>query len=143
MQRARRRRYGADEGVGEISLAGLWWSGVLQPGAVESRKPQGRARRSREVKEREQQGGGGEKKIKNGTLEIWNRARKNRVQNTRELTVNLQSPGREREKKRGEKNGKNVFVEKKQTIEKRVDGGVEHVASSWLLGFLLFLLQQS
>lgn len=61
MQRARRRRYGADEGVGEISLAGLWWSGVLQPGAVESRKPQGRARRSREVKEREQQGGGGKK----------------------------------------------------------------------------------
>lgn len=100
---------------------------------------------------KEEQGGEGKraarrrggKKIKNGTLEIWKRARKNRVQNTRELTVNLQSPGREREKKRGEKNGKNVFVEKKQMIEKRVDGGVEHVASSWLLGFLLFLLQQS
>lgn len=59
------------------------------------------------------------KKEKKGTLEIWKRARKNSVQNTRELTVNLQPPGEEREK------GKNVFVAKKQVIWKRVDGGVE------------------
>lgn len=76
------------------------------------------------MKEREQQGGIKKKnnnKIKNGTLEICKRARKSRVQNTRELTVNLQSPGREREEKRGEI----FFVEKKQMVEERVDGGVE------------------
>lgn len=40
------------------------------------------------------------RKKKKGTLEIWKRARKNSVQNTRELTVNLQPPGEEREKGR-------------------------------------------
>lgn len=47
------------------------------------------------MKKREQQEGERKKK---GTLEIWKRARKNSVQNTRELTVNLQPPGEEREK---------------------------------------------
>lgn len=53
-----------------------------------------------EVKEREQQGG----EIKNGTLEMWRRARQNSVQDSRELTVNIQPPGEER--------GKNSFVSK-------------------------------
>lgn len=37
---------------------------------------------------------------KNGTLEIWKRARKSSVQNAREPTVNSQSSGEKTEKKR-------------------------------------------
>lgn len=66
---------------------------------METIEPQGRARWTGEVTKREQQGGEG----KNGTLENWRRARKSYVQNIRELTVDLQSPGEKREKKRWKK----------------------------------------
>jgi len=80
---------------------------------VEIKKPQGRVGWTGEVKKREQQG----EEKKNGTLEIWKRDRKSSVKNTGELTVDLQSPGEEREK--------NGFVAKEQVRRRRVGGGVE------------------